>query len=461
MAGGYFSHVPVEVDHVDTKYRRIKTAIPVPESLSLFESMYATESRSMHGQMPIVWDRAENFQVFDPWGNIWIDFTSTIFVANAGHGNERIRNALQSVLDKPLLHTYTFASQERVEYLRYLIDSTPDQFEKAFLLSAGTEATEVALKLMRLQGSKVGKRRNGIVCFDGAFHGRTLGAQMMTGHPSQKEWVGIQDSNMHHIPFPYPWCETVESNSGSQFSASLDKLAAELDLNLDTDICGFMLESFQGWGAVFYPKSFVQELCAFAKERGILVAFDEMQAGFGRTGKLFGYMHYDVEPDLLCCGKGASSGLPLAIVLGSEEIMDLPEVGSMSSTHSANPLCCAAGHANLNAMIDDGLIERSKTLGILFHQQLNLIKEEFESVLKYTLGRGLLAALIFQDNHGNPLSKLCDSVCEKALRKGLLLVHTGRESIKLAPPLSIHEEALLEGLQVLRECIAEAIEDQR
>ena len=112
-------------------------------------------------------------------------------------------------------------------------------------------------------------------------------------------------------------------------------------------------------------------------------------------------------------------------------------------------------------MIDDGLIERSKTLGILFHQQLNLIKEEFESVLKYTLGRGLLAALIFQDNHGNPLSKLCDSVCEKALRKGLLLVHTGRESIKLAPPLSIHEEALLEGLQVLRECIAEAIEDQR
>ena len=113
----------------------------------------------------------------------------------------------------------------------------------------------------------------------------------------------------------------------------------------------------------------------------ILVTFDEMQAGFGRTGKLFGYEHYEVEPDLLCCGKGASSGLPLAIVLGSKEIMDLPNIGSMSSTHSANPLVCVAGYQNLKAMLEDGLIDNSKKLGNIFHQRLNEIKNKYPNHL--------------------------------------------------------------------------------
>ena len=156
----------------------------------------------MHGQLPVVWDRAEGFQVFDAWGNCWLDFTSTIFVTNAGHGNPRIVAALRRVLDKPLLHTYTFATQERVDFIDYLIQNTPPQFEKAFLLSAGTEATECALKLMRLHGQSAGKRRGGVLCFEGNWHGRTLGAQMMGWNPKQKEWIGYQDPNIHHLPFP-------------------------------------------------------------------------------------------------------------------------------------------------------------------------------------------------------------------------------------------------------------------
>src|SRR3989338_10449758 len=113
-----------------------------------------------------------------------------------------------------------------------------------------------------------------------------------------------------------------------------------------------MLETYQGWGAIFYPPEFVQAIERFAKKYGMLLAFDEMQAGFGRTGKLFGYMHYGVEPDIICCGKGASSSLPLSIVLGIREIMDLPEIGSMSSTHSANPMVCAAGKANLESLLE-------------------------------------------------------------------------------------------------------------
>ena len=352
------------------------------------------------------------------------------------------------------MHTYTYASSERINYLEYLINNTPEQFEKAFLLSAGTEATEAALKLMRLNGQKQEKRKGGVICFNGAFHGRTMGAQMMTGNNSAKEWVGYQDPNIHHLNFPYPW--EIE-NPKDFFEFEIEKLLKDKNLDPNKDLCGFMLETFQGWGAVFYPKDFVQALMEFAKKYNMLVTFDEMQAGFGRTGKLFGYEHYEVEPDILCCGKGASSGLPLAIVLGSKEIMDLPDVGSMSSTHSANPLVCVAGHQNLKAMLEDGLIDNSKNLGSIFHQRLNEIKNRYPNHLKYIFGKGLLAALIFMDENNKPLSGLCDKISEKAFQKGLLVVHTGRESIKLAPPLSITEEAMLEGLTVIEQCIKESI----
>ena len=454
MAGNGFSHQPTKVEKITTKYRTIKTKIPVPESVPMLEEMYELEAQAMHGQLPMIWDKADDFQIYDQWGNVWIDFTSTIFVANAGHGNKRIVKALKDTLDKPLLHTYTYASEERISYLKYLIKNTPKQFEKAFLLSAGTEATEGALKLMRLNGQKKGKRKGGVICFNGAFHGRTLGAQMMTGSSSAREWVGYQDPNIHHLNFPYPW---EVDNPKDFFNTEIEQLLKEKDLDADKDLCGFMLETFQGWGAVFYPKEFIQALVKFAEKHNMLVTFDEMQAGFGRTGRLFGYEHYEVEPDILCCGKGASSGLPLAIILGSKEVMDLPDIGSMSSTHSANPLVCVAGHQNLKAMLEDGLIDNSKNLGNIFHQRLNEIKNKYPKHLKYVFGKGLLAALIFIDENGNPLSDLCDKISEKAFQKGLLVIHTGRESIKLSPPLSITEEAMLEGIEVMEQCIKESI----
>lgn len=458
MSGFRFSLTPENVPRVQTNYRRIVTPIPVPESLAILKTLDHYESVSMHGQLPVVWERARDFQVYDAWGNQWIDFTSTIFVTNVGHGNPRIVNSLQTVLKKPLLHTYTFASKERADYLQYLIENTPRQFEKAFLVSAGTEATEAALKLMRMYGWKNGKKRPGVICFEGNWHGRTMGAQMMGYQPAQKEWIGYLDPNIYHLPFPYPWREAAVKNPREYFRRNLAALVQEKNLNIDSDICGFMIETFQGWGAVFYPPEFIQAIVEFAKQYDMLVAFDEMQAGFGRTGKLFGYMHYGVDPDLLCCGKGAGSSLPLSIVLGSAEIMDLPEMGSMSSTHSANPLVCMAGKANLQALLEDGILERSIPLGEILHQRLNALKEKYSHQLRYVLGQGMVAALLFYDSDGNPLADLCSTICETAMQKGLLVVCTGRESIKLAPPLTITEEALLEGIETLDEAIGEALE---
>lgn len=461
MSGFNFTHKPKKVPLVRTKFRKIVTKIPVPESIEFIEKAYKLESKSMHGQMPIIWDKAKNFQVFDSHGNCWIDFTSTIFVTNSGHGNPRIINSVKKVLNQPLLHSYTYFNKERLDYLELLIRKTPKQFEKVFMLSAGTEATECALKLMRENGIKKKKRKGGIVCLEGNWHGRTLGAQMMSWNPRQKEWIGYQDPNIFHIPFPYPWNAKAIKNPKDFFKRSINDLCEKHNLDPSKDLSGFMLETFQGWGALFYPKEFVKAIEEFSKENDILLTFDEMQAGFGRTGELFGYMHYEIEPDLLCCGKGASSGFPLALVLGSADLLDIPEIGSMSSTHSANPVVCAAGKANLEALFEDNLISNSKELGKLFHEELNKIAKLHKKYILGVYGKGLVAALIFKDNQGNPLTSLCDKIVELCLQRGLLVVHTGRESIKLAPPLSITKEAMIEGITVLQESIIDVIKDKK
>jgi len=455
MSNWTFDLTPKNLPKISTKWRQIVTAFPVPESLVMFKTLDEKESVSMHGQMPIVWDKAEGCQVSDPWGNTWIDFTSTIFVANAGHSNPKVVKALKQCLDKPLLHTYSYANPERIEYLKALINVSPANMEKAFLLSAGTEATECALKLMRMYGQQKKKRRLGIICFEGNWHGRTMGAQMLSYNPKQKEWIGYLDPNIHHLPFPYPWRDIQEPSKF--FEQSLEALCKEKELDPSQDICGFMLETFQGWAAAFYPPKFVQAIREFADRTGSLVTFDEMQSGFGRTGKLFGFEHYDVKADMLCCGKGISSSLPLSAVIASKEIMDLPDIGSMSSTHSANPMACAGALASLQVILEEKLSERSASLGTHMHNKLIEIQKKYPSHISDILGKGLLAAIHFNTSDRRPLASLATNVCERAMQKGLILVHTGRESIKIAPPLTIPQEALDEGLEVLSECVDEAV----
>jgi 4-aminobutyrate aminotransferase-like enzyme len=408
----------------------------------------------MHGQLPIVWDRAENFSVFDLAGNKFIDFTSTIFVANVGHSNPKVSDAIRQTLDKPLYSSYAYANEIRAEYLEQLLDFAGPAFEKAFLLSAGTEATEAALKLMRMNGAAKGKRRLGVICIEGNWHGRTMGAQLMSSNPAQREWIGFTDPDVHHIPFPYPWLPG--SADGATFLREGLRQLEDDGLVLGTDVCGFMLETFQGWGAVFYPESFVQEIESLCEEHEIMLAFDEMQAGFARTGKAFGYQHYGVTPDLLCCGKGMGGGVPLSGVIGRGEVMDLPEVGNMSSTHSANPLVCAAGLAVLEEIADRSLIDESRRKGEVLAEGLERICKQHPRRLKHLSGHGLIGSLLFFDPQSDaPDTTLASKVAELCMRKGLLVVHTGRESIKLGPPLTISDQALVEGLAVLEESVNE------
>ena len=449
--------VPVSVPEVRTAHRVIQTPIPPKETVAALTALARIESRSMQGELPILWDSAEGSSIFDASGNQWIDFTSTIFVMNVGHANERVRGALMEVLERPLIHTYAYSHRLRIEYLERLIKFAGPPFEKAFLLSSGTEATEAGLKLMRMNGERLGKRRPGVVCIDGNWHGRTLGAQMMAGNPKQKSWIGYHDPNVHHIPFPYPW-QVDDDFSGEDFLAQGLQSLADSGIDMQRDICGFMLETFQGWGAVFYPTSFVQAIRRVCDENDALLTFDEMQSGFGRTGKNFGFEHYGVTADLICCGKGMGSVVPLSGVIGTKEVMDLPGPGSMSSTHSGNPLVCAAGLATLMELDECNLVDEAARKGTLLHDGLRGLQQKYEGHIGWVLGRGMIAAIVFtRPEDGEPDSQLASAVAKRCMQKGLLVVRTGRESVKIGPPLVISDDALLEGLSVLDEAIGEVI----
>ena len=454
MAAYSFSREPQSVPFVSTANRLIKSEIPTPGTKQILERLDARESRSMHGQLPLVWDHAEDYSVYDLAGNRWIDFTSTIFVANVGHSNRRVTDAMRSALDLPLYGCYAYANEIRARYLEKLVSFAGQSFEKAFLLSAGTEATEGALKLMRMHGQREGKRRSGIISIEGNWHGRTLGAQMMSSNLAQREWIGYQDRDIHHIPFPYPW--TLKDKSPDVFLEDSLARLEKTGVDLAKDVCGFMLETFQGWGAVFYPPKYVQAIEQVCQKYGILLTFDEMQSGFGRTGKAFGFEHYGVTPDLICCGKGMGGGVPLSGVIGPAHIMDLPDVGNMSSTHSANPLVCAAGLAVIEELEERNLIFEAARKGDLLFAALHQLQERFPDRVADVLGNGLIAAVLFKHpDTGEADGPFTSAVAELCMQKGLLVVHTGRESIKIGPPLTISDGALMEGIDVLEEAIAE------
>ncbi len=456
--GKEFSITPRAVARVETKYRRIVTPLPHPDSLPTLEKLRQFEPQSMRGQPPVVWERAEDIFVYDKYGNRWLDWSSGVLVTNAGHAAPEIRQAIIDQVNSGLLHNYVFPSEERAELAEYLAGLAPDGLRKVFLLTTGSEATECAIKLSRAHGIKVGGRQKiGIVGFQRGFHGRTLGAQQAGGMAGQKSWIVNEDPAILNAPFPDGYWQTDTS-----FKVFLDAIAQH---GLQPEhIAGVLMETYQGVGPDFAPVDYVRQLAAWCKQHQVVLVLDEVQAGFGRTGKFWAFEHYGVTPDLICCGKGISSSLPLSAVIGRAEIMDQFPPGSMTSTHTGNPVCCAAALANLKKIVKEDLAGNAARLEPLLLKGLREIQHRHPDVVGHVTARGLVGGLqTVKPGTREPWHDLAHSIIERCFHKGLLLfspVGAWGQTVKIAPPLTIPAEALEEGIAVLTEATEEAISEQ-
>ena len=447
---------PVDVPAVETQYRRIQTRLPVPESLPIFEQLHASEPRSMQGQPPVVWDRAEGFTVADKWGNRWLDWSSCVLGSNAGPGRPEIRAAVTETAEQGLLATYVFAHERRAALVRALQALAPEpERYRVFLLSTGSEAIENCIKLSKTWArQKHGAEKRYVITFDNAFHGRTLGAQLAGGIESQKEWIGDRDPTFVQVPFPDGF-----RNEDTRFDLFLETIDAHGIA--PEQIAGVMAESYQGCGPNFFPVEYAQQLERFCREHDIVLALDEVQAGFGRSGKMFTYEHYGIQPDLIACGKGVSSSLPLAAVMGRADILDLHPPGSMTSTHSASPLCVAAALANLEVLQQDELVAHAAAMGHVLVPELRRIAEKHADRLACVHGEGLVAGIqCVRPGTVKPDAETALAVNLGCFHRGLLMfapVGVGNACIKIAPPLVTPEDALREGIAVLEQACAEVL----
>jgi len=453
--GKEFSITPTNVPKVETKHRRIATPIPHPDSVPTLEKLRKFEPISMRGQPPIVWDRAEDVSVYDKYGNKWLDWSSGVLVTNAGHGPIEIRHAIIDQVNSGLLHNYVFPSEERSQLAEQLAGVAPEGLSKVFLLTTGSEATECAIKLARSWGIKQGgKKKIGIVGFERGYHGRTLGSQQAGGIAGQKAWIVNEDPAIINAPFPDGyWQQDVSFDTFLKYLASRG-LEPQ-------NVAGIIMESYQGVGPDFAPVAYVQQMRRWCDEHQVVLIMDEVQAGFGRTGKFWAFEHYGITPDIICCGKGISSSLPLSAVIGKNEIMDQFPPGSMTSTHTGNPVCVAAAMASLKKITKENLTANAAKMGAILLPALQALQAKYPQVIGHVTAAGLVGGLQFtQPGKKEPNHDLAHAIIEKCYQKGLLFfapVGAWGQTVKISPPLTITEEALREGIAVLGDAIAEVV----
>ncbi len=450
-----FPLTPVEVEPVSTKYRKLSGTIPNKQTIEQIEKLRQAESLSMRGQPPVIWDRADGINVYDPFGNMWLDFSSGVLIANAGHGHKKIAQAIIDQASKPLLTSYCFPNEPRIKLIQKLASITPPGLNKAFLLSTGAESTECAFKLMRTHGRKLGgDSKSVIVSYENAFHGRSMGAVQMGGMAGGKAWIKNFDPEIVHVPFPDGF--RCEDTSFELFEKKLAELGIE-----PQNVAGVISETYQGIGPNFMPKQYAKDLRQWCDKYNALLCFDEVQAGFGRCGTMWGFELYGIVPDLFCIGKGFSSSMPISGVIGREKIMDLYGPNEMTSTHSGNPICCAAALANIEILEDESLIENAAKLGPILKKQLQAIKQDFDDVVGFAPAQGLVGGLLMiKPGTKEPNYDLAWDVVNNSFRKGLLMfapVGFGGGCVKISPPLCITEDALKEGCNVIREALKQAV----
>jgi len=407
---------------------------------------------------PIVVHHASGALVEDVDGNTYLDFTCGAGVTNLGHCPPKVVAAIKEQVEKVIHFAGTdFYYEAQAKLAKKLTEITPGDFKKkVFFVNSGAESIEAAIKCARWS-----TQRKRFIAFIGAFHGRTMGALSLTASKTvhRNRYMPLVPG-VTHIPYAYCyrcpykltypecdlWCAKI-----------LDEVYFNSFLPSD-EVAALFYECVQGEGGyVVPPTDFILELEKIMKKHGILMIDDEVQAGFGRTGKLFASEHYGVDPDILTIAKGMGSGVPVGAIVSKAEL-DFGVPGSHSNTYGGNLLSCASALATIEVIEEEKLVENAEKMGKLAKQRLNELYDKYE-IIGDVRGLGLMTVTeLVKDRKTKEYAfKEKEAIVEEAYKRGLLLLPCGKSGIRYIPPLNIPEDQLHRGFDILEEAIKTVI----
>ncbi len=436
----------------------IRVEPPGPRAREVVERDSRVIMQSFTRWYPLVIKRGYGSIVEDVDGNRYIDFNAGIAVLNVGHRHPRVVEAIKSQLEKFLHYSLTdFYYEEAVEAAETLVSISPIGDGKVFFTNSGAESIEALVKVARghFRGS-----RPYIISFIGGFHGRTYAAMSASASkPVHRRGFYPLVPGFIHVPYPYPYrCPFGKLEPRECGDAVLGYLEDWVLAKLvdPSEVAAILVEPVQGEGGyVVPPDNFLPGLRRLASRHGILLGVDEVQTGFGRTGKWFAVEHWGVEPDLMAVAKAIAAGLPLGALVGRREVMDLPP-GSHANTFGGNPVALAAFKAVVEVMREERLPERAARLG---EEALKRLRElgEASSIVGDVRGLGLMIGveLVRDKETREPAPELLELVLQKSFKRGLLVIGAGVSTVRIAPPLTIEEELLHAGLDILESVIRE------
>jgi 4-aminobutyrate aminotransferase/(S)-3-amino-2-methylpropionate transaminase len=427
----------------------LKTAIPGPRSREILDRLSTSVSSALAITIPIVAAEGHGATLTDVDGNTFLDFAGGVGCLNVGHAHPHVTEAVQEQAARFLHTDYTIVPYEiYAEVAERLLAAAPFSGPaKAAFFNAGTEAVENAVKFARAYTG-----RPAVIGFEGAFHGRTLLSLTLTSktHP-YKAGLGPFAPEVYRVPFPYEYrgVDAAEALAALR-RALVTQVAAE-------NVAAIVVEPVQGEGGfVVAPPEFMTGVREICDENGIVLVVDEVQTGFGRTGRMFAIEHYGVEPDLIVVAKSIAAGLPLSGVLGKAEIMDAPAEGGVGGTYVGNPVALAAAAAVLDVIADEDLVERAERIGETIRGRMQEWQRRHAQIGDVRGLGAMLAIELVQDRKSKrPAPELADAVTQAAAERGLLLLKAGTHSncIRVLCPLVIGDSELDEALAAWGEAL--------
>lgn len=427
----------------------IRTEIPGPNARALLERDRLYLSPSYTRIYPLVCARGSGAVIEDVDGNRFLDFTAGIAVTAAGHCHPEVTRAIQEQAAQLIHMSGTdFYYRPEIDLAERLALLAPGPFpKKVFFTNSGAEALEAALKLARWHTG-----RSHAISFFGAFHGRTYGAMSLSGSKLvHRKGFSPLVPDIHHVRFPRgcPGCPLAGCACVRDIEETLLRRIVSPD-----EVAAIFVEPIQGEGGYHVPPAgFLPALRALCDRYGIMLVADEVQTGFGRTGKMFASEHFNVTPDILCLAKGIASGMPLGAIVARDDVMNWPP-GSHASTFGGNPVSCRAALATLD-LLEGGYIANAAQRGSQLIAGLEALRAKYP-FLGEVRGLGLMVAadVVHADHPGRPDPERRDRLVQSAFRNGLLLLGCGESAIRFCPPLCITADQVAAALRVLETTFA-------